>query len=264
MRMRIVVGTLLVVGIVAVVRWSNLLTDGNGDAAGPVEMAGADIDPARLIQLSLDAYGGADIARSLETLRLESAIRAYDADGNAEEGRATEYYRFPDRVRSNVSMESRDFVLLYDGLDAWTIREGQRRKGADNIAEGRRRGVKHVPILLIYSALNERSILGPVHADTLNNRRMYVLDITDAGGDQTQIWLDAESLLLARLDYTLYTSLGTIPVRVMMGEYQLFDGVQTATYVDFYYSEEIIQETRVDQASYNSPLSDTLFALPAG
>ncbi len=246
------------------VRCSTFVIEQGKTGAGHAADINSSIDPKLLVQRSLDAYGVAGLAGGLKTMRLESTITTYDKDGNPTKGHAVEDYRFPDKVRADIDIGTRKITQLYDGLDAWTIKGVQRTKGPDFIAEGRRRSIKHIPILLLHGAMDDRSILSVVVADTLDNRSVLVLNLTDVEGDQSRLWFDAETFLLVRLDYTLYSSLGAIPVRVMMGRYRAFDGIQTATRVLFYYRDELVQESRVIDARYNPEISEKLFSLPAG
>jgi len=234
------------------------MTDREGMEASPPPQDLFGGDPINLIRRSLDAYGEADLVDRVESLRLQNRITMYG--GEVKEDRSVEYYRFPNQSRIDVISDTEVFTFLYDGVDGWQIAKGLRSRSPDMITEGLRRGIKHIPILLLRSALDDRSILGPVLPDSLDGRVALRVDLTDREGDQSRLWFDTETLLIARLDYTFIGSRGGIPVRVMMGEYRAFDGVQTATLVQFYQHEALSQETQVDEATYNPTLPDSIFA----
>ncbi len=251
-----------IVAIILVILFRSGLIEQEGTRSGE-----NDLPPAQeyvgttgeLVLASLEAYGGSDRIRSLKTLRLENLITVHGQDGSKATGQSTEYYKFPDMVRVDFRFDRERVSHFYDGVNAWIEREGIESKGPDFLAESLRRSAKHFPMTLLSAALSERSILSPVGTEDLSNKRTLAFSITDGEGDQSRVWLDAETLLIARMDYIVFSSLGADSMSVMMADYREIDGIQTAFQATIYYNGKMAQETKVKEAVYNPDLPDSLF-----
>jgi len=218
--------------------------------------------PDELLNASLKAYGGIDKIGAIKELHLRNRIRIFDHEQNAMNGRSNEFYRFPDQVRVNFRFETEEVTHLYNGLEAWTVQGSEVTKAPDFIAEGLRRSVKHFPTTLLLSALDERSFLAPLERrQTENDRTVYSLKITDRENDYSEIWIDGETLLMNRIDYVLYSSLGADTMSIFVSDYRPVDGIQTAFAATIYYDGERAQETIIDEVQSNPNLPDSIFAL---
>ncbi len=249
-------------GFILWVRWPTPLPDRN--EAGADEPVAIDIEsePKLLIRRSLEAYGGIDLIKKIKGLRLESTIILHRNSPDPMQGRSVEYYRFPDRLRTEIKIGMRAKTHIYDGLNAWTIEGEWHVPGEDFVAEGLRTSIKNVPILLLQEALDEQSILQAIVLDKMDGRVVFVVPFNDSGGSQYWLWFNSESYLLERLDYTLITSRGPSAMQVRFENYREFDGIQTATLITFYSGGSITQETRVEKAAYNPELPESLFSVP--
>jgi hypothetical protein len=220
--------------------------------------------PTELVLASLEAYGGSDKIKSLKTLILKNLITVYGQDRSKVKGRSTEYYNFPDMVRVDFRFDEESVSHLFDGLEAWVIQAGKESKAPDFMAESMRRSAKHFPMTLLSNALSERSLLNDIGTDIFNKKKTFTLSITDGEGDQSKVWLDAETLLIARLDYVVFSSLGADSMSVVTSDYRELDGIQTAYRATIYYNGEKAQETFVEEVEYNPDLPVSLFTPSSG
>ena len=218
--------------------------------------------PVELIRASIDAYGGSQKLRALKEISLKNTITIYGNDQSRVNGNSMEYYRFPDMVRVDFSFGSEKVTHLYDGLEAWTTAGGKVAKAPDFLTESLRRSVKHFPNTLLLAVLDERSDLGRAVAGSYNSKDVFTLELTDREGDQSKIWIDAETLMMVRIDYTLFSSLGADTMSVVISDYRMVDGIQTAFKATIYYNGAKAQETTVEEVRYNPNLPDSLFQLP--
>jgi hypothetical protein len=259
------IGALLLLILIVGAGWLALRRDGHGP--GPEERPAPALEavdgPEALIRAALEAYGGADRVGSLRSLELENEITVYGVEESRARGHSVERYRFPDRVRVDFSFGEETVTQLYDGLEAWMFQGGRPSKAPDYLSESLRRSVKHFPSVLLPVALDERSILGAVAPGRLKGRETLALTLTDPEGDQSRLWFDRDTGLLTRIDYALFSSLGSDSMRVEMSDYREVDGIQTAFSAVIWYNGEKAQETRVTAARYDPPLPDSLFTAPA-
>ncbi len=218
-------------------------------------------DPEDLIRASIDAYGGSQRLGTIKEISLENDIIVYDQDSNKVHGNSFEYYRFPDMVRVDFSFFANKTTHLYDGLTAWTITGGKKSKASDYLAEGLRRNVKHFPSSLLLTALDERSNLSRIMTETFDDKPAFTLELTDWEGDLSKIWIDPETLMMVRIDYILFTSLGADTMSVVMSDYQDVNGIQLAFNASFYYNGGKAQETKVKEVKYNPNLPDSFFVI---
>jgi len=264
---RRMLGALVPLIVLTVVVWMVLRRAGDSGTAAaggsrPTTALAADAEPEALIRASLEAYGGAARVESLRSLMLENEVTVYGVEESRAHGRSTERYRFPDKVRVDFSFGEETVTQLYDGLEAWIFQAGRAAKAPDYLAESLRRSVKHFPCVLLPAALDEHAILGHVVPGESGGRETLALTLTDPEGDQSRLWFDRESGLLARIDYAVFSSLGSDSMRVEMNDYREIDGVQTAFSAVIWYDGQKAQETRVTSAHRNPDLPDSLFAVP--
>jgi len=215
--------------------------------------------PEELLRASLEAYGGNDKVKSLNTLILKSLITVYGLDGTKVKGLSTEYYSFPDKVRVDFSFDEESVSHFFNGLEAWVKHGEDESKAPDFMAESMRRSAKHFPGTLLSAALSERSLLNNIGTEVFNKRKTFTISITDGEGDESKVWLDSETLLMTRLDYVVFSSLGADSMSVVTSDYREVDGIQTAFRATIYYNGEKAQEIFVEEAEYNSDLAVSLF-----
>lgn len=249
-------------GFILWIRWPSILPDRSQAGADEPVVIDIESDPKLLIQSSLEAYGGIDLIKRIQGLRLESTIILHRNSPDPLQGRAIEYYRFPDRSRTEITIGKRTKTHIYDGLNAWTVEGEYQVQGEDFVAEGLRTSIKNIPILLLQEALDERSILEPIVLDNLDGEVVFVVPVNNSGGAQYWLWFNSKSYLLERLDYTLITSRGPSAMQVRFEKYREFDGIQTASRITFIRDGTITQETRVEKADYNPELPESLFTVP--
>ncbi len=219
--------------------------------------------PRGLVEASLEAYGGADLIASLTELSLKSTITVYGTDQTRAIGKSVEYYRFPDMVRVDFTFDKERITHYYDGLAAWIATGGEISKAPDYLAESLRRSAKHFPTTVLLTALDERSTLNDVIVDSIGGQPELTLALTDSEGDQSRIWFDAGTLLMTRIDYVIYSSMGADSMSIKLSDYREVSGIQTAFAINIYYDGAKAQDTAIDEVLYNPELPESLFTLPS-
>ncbi len=255
--------TVVALGIFFYVRFFPTATNDESTSTTPSE---ADIqsDPSRVIRYSLEAYGISKRTERIESMKLENEIVMYGEDEAEVNGHSAEYYRLPDKVRVDYRFGPQGITYIYDGLRAWMYKGDRRSEAPDYLAEGLRRSIKHLPNVLLPTALDERSILGAVVLDSLGGREMITISLTDREEDQSRLWFDPVTFLLARIDYTLYTSQGANSMSIVLGNYRDFNGIRIASSVAFFYNDQLAQETWIKNVTFNPSIPDSLFEPPVG
>ncbi len=241
----------------------NSLMNVTGRLLGTSKPAEVTKEPGEIVRASIAAYGGEERIRSVAELVLKSRIILYGERKEKAKGRSTEYYRFPDKVRVEFVFDNERLTQLYDGLEAWTTSGGNWSKAPDYLAEGLRRSLKNFPTTILLTALEERTILSAAGPDTANGGKDYVLDLTDGEGDRSRLWFDSRSILMKRLDYVLYSSLGADSMAVSLSDYRDLEGIQTPFQVTIFYNGKKAQETLIDSVFYNPHIPDSLFTRPS-
>jgi hypothetical protein len=237
---------------------SNMDNDGNN---GKSDIRKEILTSEELVKESLEAYGGIDKIGVLEKIRLKNSITVYGTNQDQVNGTSIEHYNFPDMVRVDFEFGPEKITHMYNGLEAWTIMGGKAAKAPDFLAESLRRSVKHFPSTLLMTALDERSLLGPIIPYSTTKKSLYSLELTDREGDQSKIWFNAETLLMERIEYIVYSSLGADTLSIVMSEYRETDGIQTAFEATIYYNGSKAQETSIEEVDYSSNVPDSLFAI---
>ncbi len=228
------------------------------------ESTASEKSSGELLAASLEAYGGMERIGSIEGIYLKNTIVIYDQNQRALKGESTEFYRFPDQVRVNFRFDADELTHFYNGLEAWTVMGSNTSKAPDFIAEDLRRSIKHFPTTLLLSSFDERSLLSPLVPIIENDRMVYSLGITDRENDYSEIWFDAETLLLSRIEYVLYSSLGADTMTIDISDYREVDGIQTAFAATIFYNGKRAQETVIEEVRYNPNLPDSLFVPKSG
>jgi hypothetical protein len=263
---RIMIWTVLLLVIVTVIvlidRRRSIDENRVGSGQDLPVIVGIESEPKALIRASLAAYGEPDRIAAIESMKLVNSVTIFGEEQSRAPGRSVEYYGFPDKVRVDFTFGTEEVSHLYDGLNAWTHQGGRVAKAPDYLAESLRKSVKHFPKMLLPAALNERSVLSTIVPDTLSGRGMLTFTLTDGEGDRSRLWFDAESYLLARIDYAVFSSRGSDSMTVVMRDYREIDDIQTAANAVIYFNGAKAQETRIDTVMYDPPLPDSLFVPP--
>ncbi|OGF97698.1 MAG: hypothetical protein A2Z06_00200 [Candidatus Glassbacteria bacterium RBG_16_58_8] len=213
-----------------------------------------------LLKASLASYGGIDRTGQIREITLKNAITVYGENQSRIQGYSNECYRFPDKVRVDFSFGANQVSHLFDGTAAWTRTGGIWAKGPDYLTEGLRRSLKHFPTTLLSTALDDRTLLRGIVPKNLDGKRCLTIELTDREGDQSRIWFDDETLLMARIDYPVFTSLGVDSMTILMTDYREAGGIQTPFRVAIYYNGDRAQDITVKEVVINPRLDDSLFA----
>jgi hypothetical protein len=262
----LLLGAVVVAGLLYAVQKGGIAPGPGGEApeTAPAPARTAwDGTPRGLIDAALAAHGLRDRPSRIGSVKMENVVTLL-GDAPDRVARSVEWYRFPDRVRVDFSIGPSGALYVYDGVRGWSLRQGRLAEASDQLTENLRRNIKNLPVHLLPSALDERSVLGPVRPDSIADRSMLTLTLTDPEGDQTRLWFDAESFLLTRIDYALFSSAGVDSMRLVWWNFREIDGIRTAGDVAIFRNGVKVQQNRTETIEYDAAIPDSFFVRPKG
>jgi hypothetical protein len=205
-----------------------------------------------LVAKNLEARGGADRLRALQSMRTSGVMRL----GGGIEAKVVSYSVAPDKVRFEFSLQGLTAVNAWDGKQAWAIQPFQGRRDPQKVSEDDSKG-------LILAA----DIAGPlVDWKAKGNRIEYLgtedIDGTDAhklrvvfkNGDSRVYFLDPDHFLEIRIEDHQFVRGQEQVGSTDVGEYVQVDGI--------YFPFEQGQ-MQVESIELNKPVDTAMFAFPA-
>lgn len=184
-----------------------------------IAMETVDMSADNLIEKHLKAIGGKSAIGNLKALKTTSKV-TLKAGPQSISGTAVAIHKMPGKMTRNVDLTVMKQQSWVDGAKAWEATNGmpaEAKTGKE--LEDARYNSYIVPL----AALQE---LGYTAKVTGKKGDAYILAITSQGGDEKTVYIDANSMLVTKIEATADTPQGTIPVVEEYKNYTDVAGVQ--------------------------------------
>lgn len=201
----------------------------------------------RLLQKSVEAYGGEARLKSLATLKLSGRIAS---KGQAQPGRIERLFQAPDRLASQIVYANgvgERRVLVRD--QAW--RNGKSASVPEHLAMSLQLARQRLPLLL----LENRATLADQGEREQNGRRFRTVSLDIAEGVSLGVLIDPLSGLVLQTVGRLSLADGTsADFTTIYGDYRRIDGIVVAMREDHFSQGAATGTTTFEQAEVNRPL----------
>lgn len=236
-----------------------------GAVAAPTLFAQEKPQPTvdELVGKYVEAKGGADALRALQSLRLTGKLLVND--GQIELAFA-ETRKRPGEIRTEASLQGMTGIEAYDGKDGWKVSPFQGRKDPEKMSADDAKSLVETadmdgPLVDYKSKGNTVEYLG---TEDVDGTAAHKLKVTRKSGDVTYIYLDPDHFLEIRNLSQRVEHGAQIEVEEDVGDYEKIAGV----FIPF--SRESgpkgstdKQKTVIDKAEPNVAIDDSVFHFPA-
>lgn len=209
-------------------------------------------DLDRLLQGSIDAYGGEARLKALATLKLSGTIAS---KGQAQPGRIDRLFAAPDRLVSVIAYANgvgERRVLVRD--QAW--RNGKTASVPEHLAMSLQLARQRLPLLLA----ENRQSLTDLGERAQAGRRFRLLALDIAEGVSLSVLIDPTSGLILQTVGRLNLADGTsADFTTIYGDYRRIDGIAIAMREDHFSQGTATGSTVFAQAEINRPLPASAF-----
>lgn len=214
-----------------------------------------------LIARNLEAKGGLDRVRRVETLRMTGRTTA----GPGTEAPFVMEIKRPDKMRMDVTVRGETMTQAFDGKIGWQVAPLSGKTEPQVLPERATRGMAEQadfagPLVDARAKGFDVAYAGVVKLDTGEAHR---LDLTGKDGEKRSVFLDAKTFLEVRGETTFTQGGRTITVVSFIGDYRPVDGLVLPHRVESA-PRGAAQRMRmtVERIELNVPIDDARFAMP--
>lgn len=216
-----------------------------------------------LIRQHIEALGGLDALRAVETIRLTGESRMPTVGMTLP---LTVYQKRPEmmRIRVEVPGMGAEVINAYDGETAWEsnpMQGGIRKVTGEQARTFKEQAdidgmlVDHVAKGYVVTYAGEAEVRGtPAHR----------LRVVRADSSETYIFLDAASHLAVKTEATGTNPMtgGTVKIETFLGDYRDVEGIMIAHDMEVQMDGDFFQRITIEEVEVNAELDDEMFMYP--
>lgn len=225
------------------------------------EKPGINVD--ELVAKNLEAKGGADALKSLQSVKLTGKVLVNEGQF---ELAYSQTKKRPSSVRTETSVQGLTAVQAYDGEEGWKISPFGGRKDPEKMSEDDTKGLIEDAELdgPLVNWKEKGSAVEYLGTEDVDGTEAHKLKVTRKNGDVSYIYLDPDHFLEIRI-LTQRIERGTqVEVETDLGDYEKVGGV----FVPFAVEEgrkgsSDKQKIIIEKGEPNVPADDAMFHFPA-
>jgi outer membrane lipoprotein-sorting protein len=212
-----------------------------------------------VVARNLEAKGGVEKLRSLQTVRLSGTITAQGISVPM-----TTWAKRPNLMRQEMHFQNKNVVSAFDGTTAWVLDE--RRGGGAHAVTGPQLAVAAEeadfdPVLLDYKERGHTvKLLGTQQID---GKPVYELEVTTKAGRVQHYFIDAATGLERRTTMTMEQDGLTANVAIDFSDFREVEGVTMPFSSRQSLNGTTVRQVAIDKVAFNLPIEDEVFRLPA-
>jgi len=216
----------------------------------------------QLVSKNIEAKGGADALRELQSLRLTGKLLVQE--GQVQLAYAQTKKR-PGEIRTEASLQGMTQIEAYDGKEGWKVspfsgRKDPERMSADDVKALMEDAEIDGPLVDWKAKQSTVDYLG---TEDVDGTLAYKLKVVRKNGDVSYVYLDPDHFLEIRI-LTQRTKHGAYEeVETDLGDYEKAAGVFVATSIESgRKGAPDKQRVIIDKVETNGPVDDTIFHFP--
>ena len=217
----------------------------------------------QLLAKHVEARGGADALRALQSLRLTGKLLVNQ--GKLEFG-YSETRKRPNVVRSEYSLQGMTAVNAFDGKDGWKISPFQGRKDPEKMSADDTKALvedSEVDGPLI-DWKEKGSTVEYLGTEDVDGSEAHKIKVTRKNGDISYVYLDPDHFLEIRILTQRIEHGSQVEVETDLSDYEKVNGVFVPFSVESgRKGDPDKQKLILDKIDGNVPVDDATFALPA-
>jgi len=218
-----------------------------------------------LIAKNIEAHGGLDKMRAIQSLKLEGRLQISGEGFSVELGYA-QLQKRGGKYRNEAALQGLTAITAWDGKDAWQVQPFQGRKDPEKLAVDQAKALAQQadidgPLVDWRGKGHKVEYMG---TEDVDGTAAHKLKISLADGDTEYVYLDPDHFLEIRTS-VLTTVRGVESEQENdLGNYERVAGVYLPFSIESGPKGQAKgQKTTIEKAEANLALDDTLFAYPA-
>ncbi len=237
-----------------------------GQVAATAGQAAAAPSVDELIAKNLNARGGEDKLRALQSMRITGKVSVQGM-----ELPMTVNAKRPNMMRQEMQIQDKKVVTAFDGQKAWMINPMMGADAAQEVpgpqAEMTRDQADFDGPFVDYKTKGHTIELvkgeSPDGAGKLpNGRRVYTLKVTRKNGRVQHYYLDAESGIELRMSNQLEQGGQAFNIDTELDDYRAEQGITVPHTVRNLMNGQLMMTMTVEKIEFNLPLEDSFFRMP--
>jgi hypothetical protein len=214
-----------------------------------------------LVKAAAEAMGGLDRLSAVKDVTVKGNVMLTGPMGEMK-GSSVAQVRYPNMIKSTITLPMGELVQAYDGRTAWVQMGGQvQEMPAAMHAEMERSIQTSGSIGLMRMAIDGTAEVEALEPAEVDGRRADVVRWTLAGRE-LRIFLDAETHLVSKLAFHAVSPQGEVNTDVIVGDYREASGVKIPWKVTGYQNGQKYLELDATEVTLNAGLDASLFTKP--
>jgi hypothetical protein len=205
-----------------------------------------------LIEKNLQARGGSDKLRAIETMHVTGKLRF----GGGIEAKNEFYAVDGKKTRFEFSLQGMTAINAWDGKGAWAVQPFQGRRDPQKVSDDDAKGLVLASDIIgpLLDWKDKGSKVEYLGTEDIDGTDAHKVRVTYKNGDSRVVFLDPDHFLEIRVEEHMYIRGQEQVSSSDVGEYVEVDGVY------FPFEQGQLQ---IETMSLNKPLDDAMFAFPA-
>ena len=250
----ILVAVLIMVGIlgaIGVMRW--------GQASDAEFKALMDDQARKILKAAIRAKGGLANIANIKDITVKSKSKLFSAEGEPEV-QITLYIKVPDKLRYIESAQGQEGIMVVNGDQGWLKRRDSIQELPIEVVRSLKWQIQNNDDFIFLKVKQPDYQFKYVGTRALNETRADVIQMIDPAGNEMTLYLDTKSHHLVKLVRQGSPAEGQI--EALFSDYRKLGGVMTPFHSKEFRGGQLVSETQILEAKFNSGLSDDLFKKP--
>lgn len=216
----------------------------------------------QIVSKHLKALGGTEALKAIKTMRVTGKMIA----GPGMEMPMTIEIKKPSQMRVEVSAMGQSIIQVLNGKDSWMVNPmmGSTEPTpmpADMISKAEEQAQFEGPLANYKERGSTLDLLGKEKADGTD---VYKLKLVDKSGQESTLFVDADSYLLSRISNKTKVQNMDVLVTVKMGDFKAVSGVMFAHSLDITMDGMPMgnQQMTLEKIEVNVPIDEARFQMP--
>lgn len=226
--------------------------------------AAAEMTVEEIVAANLEAKGGEEAWKAIESGRMNGTMRMNGPTGAMEMPFSVEFKR-PDKVRLEFTMQGMTAIQAFDGEIGWSVMPFLGKTEPEEMAEDQVKQLKNQAefegALVDYEEKGHTVEL--IGEEEVDGTPAYKLKVTRADGDVDFLYLDAEYFVEFMAEATREVQGNEVTISTVLGDYKEVDGLLFAHSMEMAYGGgEAQQVITIESIELGIDLPDERFAMP--
>lgn len=225
----------------------------------------ADLTVEEIVANNLEAKGGEEAWKALETGKMTGTMRMGGGAAGAMEMPFSVEFKKPHRIRLEFTMQGMTAIQAFDGEVGWAILPFLGKTEAEEMAEDQVKQLKDQAdfegTLVDYKEKGHTVEL--IGQEEVDGTPAYKLKVTRADGDVDYLYLDEEYFVEFKMEATREVQGNEVTVSTVLGDYKEVDGLLFAHSMEMAFGGgEAQQVITIEKIELGIDIPEERFAMP--